>query len=116
MFPYNRLYYQVMYCWQVEIESQRLLFRRDRCPQADVGVKHDLMHMLLLSYNPVWLKLGLEVRVCMYVCIPSECVCMYVTLEVRVCVRVPSECVCMYVTLEVRVCMCVSPLCVYVCM
>ena len=28
----------------------------------DVGVKQDLLHMLLRSYNPVWLKLGLEVR------------------------------------------------------
>ena len=39
------------------------MFRPDRSPHADVGVKQDLLHMLLLSYNPVWLKLGLEVSV-----------------------------------------------------
>ena len=39
-----------------------MTFRRDRSPNVDVGVKQDLLHMLLRSYNPVWLKLGLEVR------------------------------------------------------
>ena len=47
---------------QVEVESQRLAFRSDCSPHADIGVKQNLLHMLVLSYNPAWLKLGLEVR------------------------------------------------------
>lgn len=47
---------------QREIEERRLVFHWDCSPHADIGVKQNLLHMLLLSYNPVWLKLGLEVR------------------------------------------------------
>ena len=46
---------------QVEIESGRLLFRRDLSPVADVGLRQDLLDMLLLNYSPVWLRIGLEV-------------------------------------------------------
>jgi len=45
---------------EVEIEGSRLMFHPDRCLHADVGMKQDLLHMLLLSYNHTWLKLGLE--------------------------------------------------------
>lgn len=38
------------------------MFHPDRCLHADVGMKQDLLHMLLLSYNHIWLKLGLEVN------------------------------------------------------
>ena len=38
------------------------MFHRDRCLHADVGMKQDLLHLLLLSYNHTWLKLGLEVN------------------------------------------------------
>ena len=53
------------------------MFRRDVCPHADVGVKQDLLHMLLLSYNPVWLKLGLEVCVCVCVCARESALLSY---------------------------------------
>ena len=39
------------------------MFHPDRCLHADVGMKQDLLHMLLLSYNHTWLKLGLEVNI-----------------------------------------------------
>ena len=46
---------------QEEIESERLLFRRDLNPAADVGLRRDVADMLVLNYSHVWLRLGLEV-------------------------------------------------------
>ena len=46
---------------QVEIESGRLMFRRDLSPAADVGMRQDLLDMLLLNYSHIWLRIGLEV-------------------------------------------------------
>lgn len=51
------------FCFQVEIESGRLLFRHDLSPVADVGLRQDLLDMLLLNYSHVWLRIGLEVHV-----------------------------------------------------
>lgn len=51
---------------QVEIESGRLLFRHDLSPVADVGLRQDLLDMLLLNYSHVWLRIGLEVHVYLY--------------------------------------------------
>ena len=45
---------------EIEIESGRLAIRCDRSPHSDVGAREALLQMLL-SYNPIWLKLGLEV-------------------------------------------------------
>ena len=53
---------------QVEIESGRLLFRRDLSPAADVGLRQDLLDMLLLNYSHVWLRIGLEVHACTCTC------------------------------------------------
>ena len=45
-----------------EVESQRLLVRRDKMLHADVGGKQKVLDMLL-SYNPLWLRVGLEVSI-----------------------------------------------------
>jgi abnormal spindle-like microcephaly-associated protein len=45
---------------EAEIESERLLFRRDLSPAADVGLRQDLTDMLVLNYSHVWLRIGLE--------------------------------------------------------
>ena len=60
---------------QVEIESGRLLFRRDLSPAADVGLRQDMLDMLLLNYSHVWLRIGLEVHVHVHaslVCIQND--------------------------------------------
>ena len=46
---------------EVEIEAGRLGVRKDCCVESDVGLRQRLLDMLF-CYNPVWLKLGLEVR------------------------------------------------------
>ncbi|KAL5489025.1 hypothetical protein EMCRGX_G018068 [Ephydatia muelleri] len=46
---------------EAEIESQQLCMRPDKCPHADVGIKHDILESLLHAYHPLWLRLGLEV-------------------------------------------------------
>lgn len=53
--------YMYVYSIQAEIESQRLRFHADCCPHVDLGMKHDILNMILQSYNPLWLKIGLEV-------------------------------------------------------
>ena len=51
---------------EMEIESCRLVASREACIGSDVGLRQRLLEMLF-CYNPVWLKLGLEVcNVCMY--------------------------------------------------
>ncbi len=44
---------------EAEIEANRLLVRKDRCLNKDVGMKQGFLE-LLLSYNTLWLKIGLE--------------------------------------------------------
>ena len=45
---------------EVEIEAGRLGVRKDCCVESDLGLRQRLLDMLF-CYNPVWLKLGLEV-------------------------------------------------------
>ncbi|XP_053380194.1 abnormal spindle-like microcephaly-associated protein homolog [Mercenaria mercenaria] len=42
-----------------EVENKRLLVRKDKMLHADVGAKQKVLDMLL-SYNPLWLRMGLE--------------------------------------------------------
>ncbi|XP_061859536.1 abnormal spindle-like microcephaly-associated protein [Colius striatus] len=44
---------------EVEIETRRLLVRRDRHLCKDVGERQKILNWLL-SYNPLWLRIGLE--------------------------------------------------------
>ncbi|XP_009472704.1 PREDICTED: abnormal spindle-like microcephaly-associated protein, partial [Nipponia nippon] len=44
---------------EVEIETRRLLVRRDRHLWKDVGQRQKVLNWLL-SYNPLWLRIGLE--------------------------------------------------------
>ncbi|XP_059677650.1 abnormal spindle-like microcephaly-associated protein [Gavia stellata] len=44
---------------EVEIETKRLLVRRDRHLWKDVGERQKVLNWLL-SYNPLWLRIGLE--------------------------------------------------------
>ncbi|NXN56031.1 ASPM protein, partial [Rynchops niger] len=44
---------------EVEIETRRLLIRRDRHLWKDVGERQKVLNWLL-SYNPLWLRIGLE--------------------------------------------------------
>ena len=46
---------------QAEISSHRLLFMVDRDPCVDVGMRQDLLDMIIETYHPLWLKVGLEV-------------------------------------------------------
>ncbi|XP_073427821.1 abnormal spindle-like microcephaly-associated protein [Dendrobates tinctorius] len=44
---------------EVEIEARRLLVRKDRHLWKDIGERQKLLNWLL-SYNPLWLRVGLE--------------------------------------------------------
>nr|XP_009668128.1 PREDICTED: abnormal spindle-like microcephaly-associated protein [Struthio camelus australis] len=44
---------------EVEIESRRLLVRKDRHLWKDIGERQKVLNWLL-SYNPLWLRIGLE--------------------------------------------------------
>jgi abnormal spindle-like microcephaly-associated protein len=44
---------------EVEVEKQRLAVRKDKDLNKDVGMKRTFLE-LLLSYNPLWLRIGLE--------------------------------------------------------
>ncbi|NXW72258.1 ASPM protein, partial [Hirundo rustica] len=44
---------------EVEIETRRLLVRRDRHLWKDIGERQKILNWLL-SYNPLWLRIGLE--------------------------------------------------------
>ena len=44
---------------ELEIDKLRLVIRKDRNFNKDVGMKQKLLQ-LLLSYNPLWLRIGLE--------------------------------------------------------
>ncbi|WAQ95520.1 ASPM-like protein [Mya arenaria] len=50
---------QVIHKLEREVESRRLLVRKDKMIHADLGAKQRLLDMLL-SYNPLWLRVGLE--------------------------------------------------------
>lgn len=42
--------------------SHRLMFHPDCKPDVDLGMKQELLHMIIRTYNSLWLKIGLEVR------------------------------------------------------
>ena len=44
---------------EIEIECGRLAIRSDRKVHADLGLKQGILDMLL-CYNPLWLRIGLE--------------------------------------------------------
>ncbi|NWV13184.1 ASPM protein, partial [Ptilonorhynchus violaceus] len=44
---------------EVEVETRRLLVRRDRHLWKDIGERQKVLNWLL-SYNPLWLRIGLE--------------------------------------------------------
>ncbi|XP_060083344.1 abnormal spindle-like microcephaly-associated protein homolog [Ylistrum balloti] len=44
---------------EAEIESLRLVIRKDKKVHADLGMKQDILDMIL-SFNPLWLRIGLE--------------------------------------------------------
>ena len=44
---------------ELEIDKLRLVIRKDRNINRDVGMKQQLLQ-LILSYNPLWLRVGLE--------------------------------------------------------
>nr|XP_040580435.1 abnormal spindle-like microcephaly-associated protein homolog isoform X2 [Lepeophtheirus salmonis] len=44
---------------EIEIEKKRLYVRDDRCLNKDLGMKQGFLS-LLLNYNPLWLRIGLE--------------------------------------------------------
>ncbi len=45
---------------EIEIETRRIAVREDRKIHADLGIKQRLLDMIL-CYNPLWLRIGLEV-------------------------------------------------------
>ena len=50
---------QVITRVEIEIEKKGLMIRKDRSINKDVGMKKGFLE-ILLSYNPLWLKIGLE--------------------------------------------------------
>ena len=60
---FNTYWFETLISSQAEIKSERLRFRGDCNPHVDLGVKQDLLDLLLLTYDPLWLKIGLEVCV-----------------------------------------------------
>ncbi|XP_046339131.2 abnormal spindle-like microcephaly-associated protein homolog isoform X2 [Haliotis rufescens] len=44
---------------EYEVEKKRISVRRDRMVHADIGIKQRILDMLL-CYNPLWLRVGLE--------------------------------------------------------
>ncbi|TRY62673.1 hypothetical protein TCAL_08689 [Tigriopus californicus] len=50
---------QVITKVEIEIEKKGLIIRKDKSLNKDVGMKKSFLE-LLLSYNPLWLKIGLE--------------------------------------------------------
>jgi len=44
---------------EVEVERMRLAIRKDKKINKDVGMKQKILY-LILSYNPLWLRVGLE--------------------------------------------------------
>ncbi|GFU52555.1 abnormal spindle-like microcephaly-associated protein homolog [Nephila pilipes] len=50
---------QVIKKIEKEVDLKKIIVRKDRALHADLGIKQDLLQMLL-SYNPLWLRIGLE--------------------------------------------------------
>ena len=50
---------QVVTKIETEIEKHRITIRTDRAVHRDLGMKKKML-MLLLNYNPLWLRIGLE--------------------------------------------------------
>ncbi|XP_067661837.1 abnormal spindle-like microcephaly-associated protein homolog [Haliotis asinina] len=44
---------------EYEVEKKRISVRKDRMVHADIGIKQRILDMLL-CYNPLWLRIGLE--------------------------------------------------------
>ena len=44
-----------------EIECGRLCIRKDRKVHADLGLKQQVLQ-LILCYNPLWMRIGIEVK------------------------------------------------------
>ena len=55
----SRAFAQVIGKLEVEIEKLRLVVRKDKKISKDVGMKQAILS-LILSYNPLWLRVGLE--------------------------------------------------------
>ncbi|KAF8774632.1 Abnormal spindle-like microcephaly-associated [Argiope bruennichi] len=53
------------------VDSKKILIRKDRALHADLGIKKDLLEMLL-SYNPLWLRIGLETIYGEMICLQSN--------------------------------------------
>lgn len=49
----------VMHKIEAEVTNGRVLVRKDKMLHADIGAKQRILDMLL-SYNPLWLRMGLE--------------------------------------------------------
>ena len=60
-----------LYQLHAEIEKSRLTIRPEKPVWKDVGLKEDLLHTLL-SYHPLWLRLGLEAIFCCSVPVSHE--------------------------------------------
>ena len=60
--PYNHVISRL----EIEIETGRIIIHKDKRPHSDIGARQKLLE-LLQSYNPVWLRLGLEVRDKLYI-------------------------------------------------
>jgi abnormal spindle-like microcephaly-associated protein len=68
----SRPYMDVMERLEIEIESGRLTIKEECSPFTNVGTKNMLMKMFL-SYNPIWLRLGLEIIFGEEIIVPSTC-------------------------------------------
>ncbi|XP_041471863.1 LOW QUALITY PROTEIN: abnormal spindle-like microcephaly-associated protein homolog [Lytechinus variegatus] len=50
---------RVMMKVEAEVEKGRIVIREDKMLHADLGIKQELLN-LILCYNPLWLRIGLE--------------------------------------------------------
>eukprot|EP00057_Strongylocentrotus_purpuratus_P032518 XP_787918.3 PREDICTED: abnormal spindle-like microcephaly-associated protein homolog isoform X1 [Strongylocentrotus purpuratus] len=50
---------RVMQKLEAEVEKGRIVVRSDKMLHADLGIKQELLN-LILCYNPLWLRIGLE--------------------------------------------------------
>ncbi|XP_071499348.1 abnormal spindle-like microcephaly-associated protein homolog [Diadema antillarum] len=50
---------RVMQKVEAEVEKGRIVVRSDKMLHADLGIKQELLNMIL-CYNPLWLRIGLE--------------------------------------------------------
>lgn len=59
----SELFVQLYHKLEVQIETGRIAIRKDRKLHADIGLKQQILD-LLMTYNPLWLRMGLEVCIC----------------------------------------------------